>query len=372
MCIIYTRPAGVTLPKEDFMNAVKNNPHGWGVAIPDGKGNLRVIRELWDEPDAEGLYSFLHDEAAESQFQLHLRYTTAGGTSFRNLHPFPVLEKSKDGVDMRMAHNGTIHKFKHTANSDMKWESDTRHFVRTYVRPLFKRLILGMEPEDLLTDPFIEGILSDLIPGSSVLSFIDGYGNTLEVNAKGNGGDYYDDGWWCSNKYSFNPTHRTSSTTHRSATHGNGGVYRHGQGGTGSQNTWNDDYYDGWMWRSRSQDTKQYTKEEHALDTQQEKFSKKFDVDDVNDLFDLTDDTLQMLADDSPEDLLLLTKELLHECLCLKKMMAAMEDKHEKAIRSLKKANDNQKSTIEQQREEIGILKQQGSGDEGAQDGKAA
>lgn len=361
MCIIYTRPEGIVLPKENFLSAVKNNPHGYGIAIPDGKGNLKVIRRMWDEPDAEGLYSFLHDEAADSQIMLHLRYKTAGDTNLRNIHPFPVLEKSVDGVDMRMSHNGTIHKFKHPLNSKESWESDTRNFVRSYVRPLFKRLILGMEPEDLLTDPFINKILSDLLPATSVLSFIDGFGNTLEVNATGNGGFYHQDGWWCSNKYSFDPSHRTPSTTRHVTHHGNNGASysRHGRGGSGYAQSWEDDYWNSFGNGSNNGagQTSQYGYQQPAgfsMDTQQVKFTDKYDID-LSDMLELTDDTLEKISE-TPDDHLLLTKELLDTCMSLNKANNELKFKLDKASSAdssgLLQANRNQRETIEKMRKD--------------------
>ena len=240
MCIIIQRDPGVEIDFESrFKPAVINNPDGWGVSIPDGNGRLQTIKELVDKPDPEDLYRFVQEELIEDKVMLHLRYTTAGDTSMRNLHPFPVLEYSKDGVDLRMAHNGTIHKYKHAINSEMKWESDTRNFVRTFVRPLFKRLIRGWDTEEILSDPFVYNLLDEILPAMSVLSFIDGYGNTLQVNPKGNGGDYEEEGkLWYSNKYSFNPKHRVPATSN----YNNGSVYRNGSNGW----DWYEEQYNNW------------------------------------------------------------------------------------------------------------------------------
>ena len=55
------------------------------------------------------------------------------------------------------------------------------------------------------------------------------------------------------------------------------------------------------------------TNKEHGLDTMTELFSKKFSdhITEEEDLFLISDDTLEVMAKDSPDDLILLTKELM-------------------------------------------------------------
>ncbi len=387
MCIIIQRQPGVEIDfDEKFKPAVINNPHGYGISIPDGDGRLVTVKALKDEPDPDALYRLVQEDLKDEQLMLHLRYTTAGATSMRNLHPFPVLEKKTDGVDLRMAHNGTIHKFKHTLNSNMKWESDTRHFVRSYVRPLFKRFIKGMEMEDILTDPFIYDLLDDILPMQSVLAFIDGNGNTLEVNPKGNGGDY-EEGWWYSNTYSFNPTHRQRSTTPSSTSgYRNGGsygaqtgqVYRQdadgvhrwmsveqaeeldnpsgGTTGTGKGNTRPSS--------TRNQSSRVYPQREHAMDTMTEKFSEKYPdyITTHTDLFNLSDDTLETILEDLPNDMLLLVKELMFHCHGQHQALGRKENQHDQEIRKLqseiarlqKAAQETSEATKEEKGEDDG------------------
>lgn len=203
MCLIITREPKFELPFEKFKSAILNNPDGYGLAIPDENNRLQVLRSA-DTADPEKLYRVINEELIEKKIMVHLRYTTAGETNLRNAHPFPILERDKDGIDLRMAHNGTIHKFKTIAD---KGESDTRAFVKEYVRPLFKRLAKGMEPEELLSDDFTRHLLEDQLPSSSVLTFLDGQGNSMVCNPEGNGGKQEPE-WYYSNIYSFNPKHR--------------------------------------------------------------------------------------------------------------------------------------------------------------------
>lgn len=205
MCIIIERNPHFEIPYEDFESAIHVNPDGYGIAIPDGEGKLTVLRSH-EKPDPQEFYDLINGELIDKKLLIHLRYTTVGKTELRNAHPFPVLEHRTHGVDIRMAHNGTIHKYKPTATSADR-SSDTRAFVRDFVRPLFSRLIMGFTSEEILNDPFVEYLLSEQIPSSSVLSFIDGYGNTMTVHETGNGGKREEE-WWYSNTYSFNRKHR--------------------------------------------------------------------------------------------------------------------------------------------------------------------
>lgn len=205
MCLIIQRDPGFEIPFDKFSSAVKVNPDGFGLSYPDN-GKLITLRDH-NKPDAEKLYRLVNEELIDHPLLIHLRYTTAGETILRNSHPFPILEKEKDGVDLRMAHNGTLSKYKPLA-TEKSSESDTRRFVKEFVRPLFKRLAKGMEPEELLNDPFTKKLLEDQLNASSVLSFIDSEGHTLQCNATGNGGSQ-DEGWYYSNTYSFKEDHRT-------------------------------------------------------------------------------------------------------------------------------------------------------------------
>lgn len=207
MCVIIERNPGFKIPEDKLESAIITNPDGWGLCFPSGNGELQTARSAL-APEVELLDSVLHEQLRNEKIMLHLRYNTAGATNLRNAHPFPVMERGPDGVDIRMAHNGTIHSYKPSKDDT---SSDTRLFVRDFVRPLFKRMAKVIEVEEVLADPLIKTILEGMIPSSSVLSFMDGYGNTLTINETGNGGKREEE-WYYSNKYSFNRTHRTGVT----------------------------------------------------------------------------------------------------------------------------------------------------------------
>lgn len=203
MCLIIQRDPNFEIPYDKFKSALTVNPDGYGLSFPDSNGKLITLRNPVS-PDPEKLYRMVNEELLDKNLLIHLRFTTVGETVMRNAHPFPILERKRDGIDLRMAHNGTLFDYKSKA---AKGESDTRAFVRTYVRPLFKRMSKAMDPAELLSDPFIKELLEDKLSKSSVLTFLDGNGQSLICNETGNGGKQ-DKGWYYSNTYSFNVTHR--------------------------------------------------------------------------------------------------------------------------------------------------------------------
>jgi predicted glutamine amidotransferase len=210
MCLIILKKPGQNFDLEQFKIAVNNNPDGYGITYtkggdPDGK--LRVLRSK-NKPDAESLHRMMTETLNDSHVLLHLRWNTSGETELRNAHPFPVLEFSEADCDVRMAHNGHIQKY-HTKREGK--ESDTRQFVRSFVRPLFDRMSAGWHTHAILDDPFIQSILEDECGSGSVLVFLSGDGDSLICNEKR--GWFNESGVFFSNKYSFNQSHRDVDTS---------------------------------------------------------------------------------------------------------------------------------------------------------------
>ena len=272
MCLILEREPHFELPYEKFKTAIENNPHGYGLSFPDDKG-LTVFR-THKEPDPDKLYRIVNEELIDKKLMLHLRYTTVGKTILRNSHPFPVLERATDGIDLRMAHNGTLNKYRPGKESS---ESDTRVFVREYVRPLFKRMAKAIDPEELLQDSFIKKLLEDQLTAASVLTFIDGKGNSLICNETGNGGKK-EDKWYYSNTYSFNPTHRAVPKSN--AVYSTSG--------------------------STSATTNKFS------DCRTQKFTDRYGMDRIEDVFNFSDALIEQIAE-KPKESELLIKELIAE-----------------------------------------------------------
>jgi len=322
MCLIILREPHVTLDKVKFDTAVLNNPDGWGISVPDMEGQLYTTKSIVTDKDE--LYDMIHGEFKADKMLIHLRYTTAGETSMRNAHPYPVLELGSDGVDMRVAHNGTLTKWAPPTTGPTSWESDTRRFVRGYVRPLFKRLIKGHDSEDILSDPFVDSMLDGQLTTMSVLTFIDGYGNTGIVNGTGNGGFTDEDGTYFSNKYSHDPLHRVPINKQ-------GGTYQMGKT-TGTMTTGS---------RPTTGVTGGVTKKTQGkffTDCNTRSFMAKHEIDDPDDLALMSDETIQLLVEDHPEDAVLLIKELLmlhyKECRAVTSLVlkGALKDKKIKRL----------------------------------------
>lgn len=303
MCLIISREPSFEIPYDKFKTAIENNPHGFGFSYPDVDGKLKTYRSS-EEPDPDKLYRLINEELLDTKLMLHLRYTTVGETILRNSHPFPILERGADGIDLRMAHNGTLSAYKPKGQSS---ESDTRMFVKNYVRPLFKRLAKGMDPEELMNDSFTKKILEDKLTAMSVLTFIDGNGNTLICNEEGNGGKK-EDKWYYSNTYSFDPTHRLPSQSY----------YPYNQNRGSSLVTMG----------NRPSNTSGLSAELRASNTQ--KFTTVYNLK-VDDLFSLSDDTLQTLTSSHTVHSRLLIKELLYELETTKKQLNAANRKLKKA-----------------------------------------
>lgn len=306
MCLIIQRPANKELDFEKFKTAVDNNPDGWGLSASLGDGELQTIRTP-EKTDPEAIYRMVQEEFSDVPVLLHLRYTTAGKTILRNAHPFPILEKETDGIDLRMAHNGTLSKYKPKAGD----ESDTRVFVRNFVRPLFKRLRRAYSVEELLKDRFVHDLIDDQLSAMSVVSFIDGDGNVLNVNHDGNGG-FYEDGVYYSNKYSFDPLHREDWSMH-----GYGGSYKPGNYANNHQASNYSGPKSGTVLtppppKPGSNSVKAGVASlpsNHAKDTKVTKFTDRFDLGN-EDLLEISDDLIDIIVDDHPDEAKLLIKEL--------------------------------------------------------------
>lgn len=281
MCLIIERQPNFVIPYEKFESSVLNNPDGYGLSYPDSDGKLITLRSA-SEPDPEKLYKLINEELIDQKLMVHLRYTTVGDTILRNSHPFPILERDADGIDLRMAHNGTLSKYR--PKSNLSTESDTRVFVREFVRPLFKRLARGMEPEELLSDEFLKKVLEDQLSTASVLTFLDGNGNSLICNETGNGGKLEEGKWYYSNTYSFNPKHREPTTYVTPSTYRN----QYPQGGS------NVTSYNGYKFK----------------DSNVPKFSTKYNLKDISDSFHFSDDVIEEVSK-KPDDAQLLIKELI-------------------------------------------------------------
>lgn len=228
MCVIIDKQAGVTLPFEKLKSACTVNPAGFGMVIVDrGKIELRRSFEAKGN-DPEKIQKLLH-EFEFNRVVAHLRYRTKGETSAVNVHPFTVLKDKHHGMDVQFMHNGTMSDF----GTDK--HCDSKHFAESFLRPLLQRFRGAIDDDKLLLDPILHTIL-EKYAGSGIFTLVDNYGNVHTVN-KTDGEQY--EGWWASNAYSFNRTHRDvlpAKTTYRG----------YGKGYSAWDNDWNDSNWPDW------------------------------------------------------------------------------------------------------------------------------
>src|SRR3546814_2253752 len=115
MCLIIHKPAGVEIPGELLAAAAAHNPHGWGLMGFDTNGKPLIQRRT--TVDVAELIDVEH-ALLDSEYVLHLRRQTKGGSGLDNVHPFKII----DGV--WLMHNGTL-----KLKPRLPGKSDTCHFA---------------------------------------------------------------------------------------------------------------------------------------------------------------------------------------------------------------------------------------------------
>jgi hypothetical protein len=207
MCVIIHRTANAIIPPEKIESACIVNADGFGLAIVD-RGKIELVKEFNPKGNDPERVLKLLEEAKDLDLLLHLRFTTVGAKNIDNCHPFIVTKHEEDGIDIVMAHNGTISSFNIVGNDF----SDSYMFNEMIIRPLIERSLLSsdVEPETILQDDFVQLVLEEFVPSSSVVSFLDSNGKSLHIH-ENNGFEH--EGWWSSNNYSFERTHRTKGSS---------------------------------------------------------------------------------------------------------------------------------------------------------------
>lgn len=198
MCVIILRQPNVDIDFEKIKSACIVNPDGWGMVVND-RGKQVVSRHYNPKGnDPEDVARAL-EEAKNLPVYLHLRYSTAGKKNVDNCHPFLTTMKGDDGISIAFMHNGTVGKF---STTDM---CDSYNFNEKIIRPLLKRIMAFSSPEEALADPLLPLILKEYAGSTSVFTLVDQNDKTLVIN-EDRGKQF--DGWWASNSYSFDRTHR--------------------------------------------------------------------------------------------------------------------------------------------------------------------
>jgi hypothetical protein len=192
MCLIIAKmDAESVVPVEHIRSAFTNNSDGFGI-MTARDGRIVVSRGLYGINQIEALFA----DHAGVPFVAHYRFATSGGVSVANTHPFKILDKDEDGMDLYMVHNGVITRVNSTAT-----ESDTAVFVKQMLIPLFK------SDPTLIQKPEFQELLKNAIGGGNKLTFMDGDGKITIIN---DSAGHRQGEIWYSNKYSLESLYRAN------------------------------------------------------------------------------------------------------------------------------------------------------------------
>ena len=93
--------------KEFYSHSV-NHPHGWGLAIMDGK-KVGIEKEPMQASKSHYLKERLKKSIEVKNAFAHIRYATIGNVEFKNCHPYS--EEDNTGRRWTLIHNGTIFQY---------------------------------------------------------------------------------------------------------------------------------------------------------------------------------------------------------------------------------------------------------------------
>lgn len=177
MCLIVHKPAGVAIPEELLAAAAAHNPDGWGLMGFDISGHLLLEKRA--NVDVAELVGTEH-ALRESEYVLHLRRQTRGGSGLENVHPLKVT----DGI--YLMHNGTLR-----IETRVPGRSDTWHFVTELLRPLAQR------HTGLLSDNAFLRILELGLRADNKLALLDRHHRRIAIVNRQHGVEL--EGLWLSN-----------------------------------------------------------------------------------------------------------------------------------------------------------------------------
>lgn len=180
------KPKGVELPEKYIREGARTNRHGFGI--------------MYFDPIAKKIVVFKHAEydintvvkniTALKEFEvvIHFRIMTHGSIKDENCHPFRVLSKAGNAMEMWMMHNGTI-----TGVETEGDETDSNAFIRSVMVPILKK------KPGVIRVPAFQKLIKETI-NKSRLVFMYGSGEVTIINKEG-GAER--DGCWFSNHTAF-------------------------------------------------------------------------------------------------------------------------------------------------------------------------
>jgi len=186
MCLLLTKPAGVTIPKRYLKNSFANNSHGAGfVYAKDNQlfmqKGFTSFRDFWKN----------YREHMKHPAIVHFRWASVGSKVPNNCHPFFV------DTDLAFAHNGTLKTLKTEGDN-----SDTRQFNYDVLR------VLRSQDNNFLQKYHYRFLLEGSI-GSSKMAFITKEGKITILNK--NLGEDHENVWYSNKDYSKKAVARTTT-----------------------------------------------------------------------------------------------------------------------------------------------------------------
>ena len=203
MCIIVNSKRGELPPKDKLHTAYVNNPHGCGIMWAD-QGEVKVTQGVWKFDQI-----WEHLEALEgTPYAMHRRWVTRGKLGDAQCHPFRLTEKSLQGRDIWMMHNGTMF----FLNNEVKKFNDRKSDTQIFAGHLAEVLRGQSDPEILFSDD-VQDKMKSSMGGHNRLLFMTDEGKTHILN-RSQGVE--DSEFWYSNDYSFEKGYRVNQAITKS------------------------------------------------------------------------------------------------------------------------------------------------------------
>lgn len=153
MCVISLSRAGETVPTiNQFQQMWDKNPHGAGIIVDDGEGEVYYIKGLMTFENFMKEYNRLAVEynLTKAACAFHFRIKTTGNTDAPTTHPFVLSPRYQDlrqleykGRTPVMMHNGTVPRFGGWLDA---LSSDTQDYAATIGYSLLRRNRKGAKP----------------------------------------------------------------------------------------------------------------------------------------------------------------------------------------------------------------------------------
>jgi hypothetical protein len=169
-------------------------------------GQLAIAKYYNGDNDPEEIGEALKEVYDRDCF-LHFRYRTKGPVNSDSCHPFVIYDDNDR--QLALMHNGT---FSGYGTQD---KVDSEDFGERIIAPLYDTF-LKSGVSDPLNNPFFSQIVHKFTDTGSKVVLMDNLNKPLIINEKS--GEIFTDqaagkSFWISNKYSFNQSHRTPTTT---------------------------------------------------------------------------------------------------------------------------------------------------------------